>query len=194
MSIADKLITVAENLPKVFEAGEKKHKMRYAVSLGVGDGTNEISFDCPFEPDCVTVSTHGAEAVSAANSVRQMSFDLRSFARYGGIYLIRRSGANINGNFSSGTGKDYFQWANGTCTVIVPQELNVGYLVGAQYICTAVKYTDKSDRELLEDEIMSLAETGEELLYSKTKVNETLSDTEWQLLIANKPKRTFTLI
>ncbi len=194
MSVADKLLEVANGLVLVFEAGENKHKMRYATSLGTGDGTNEISFDCPFEPDAVTVTTHGADAMYAADSVRQMSFDFRSFARYGGIYLIRQSGANINGNFTSATGKNYFRWANGTCTAMVPQSLNAGYIGGVPYICTAVKYTDKSDKALLEEEILSLAETGEILQYSKARVNATLGDEEWQSLIAKKPKRTFTLI
>lgn len=193
MSIADKLTTIAENEQKVYEAGEKKHTSRYATAFVVGDGTKNISFDCPFEPDYIVVQYHGADASSATASLTAMQFDRRSFAVNGGFYSVRLTSKNYIGTVGSATGKTYFKWADGICEVIIPSTLNVTYIDGCQYICIAVKYTDKGDRELLEEEVRLLADTGDTVEYSKTRVNDTVTDAEWQTLIATKPNRTFTL-
>ena len=193
MSIAEKLLTIANNVPRVHLAGEKKHTARYAAALATGDGTNVISFDVPFEPDYISVMRHGADAEAAQYSVRQLTLDARSFARIGGLYMIRKDGSNSHGNFSSATAKNYFRWADGGCTVGVPAALGVPYVDGAEYICVAVKYTDKSDYELLCDEISLLADEGKALSYSSARVLGTVTEEEWQTLIAQKPSRDFTL-
>ena len=194
MNIAEQLLTVANNTPLVFEAGEKKHTMRYATALVVGDGTNIVTFACSFEPDCIFVTPHGADAMSADNAIMQMVFDRRSFARHGGMYRAKKDASNTQGTMASASGRTYFAWADGICTVEVPSSLNAPYITGTQYICSAVKYTDKSDRELLEEEIALLAETGASIQYSKKRINDTVTEAEWQALIAQKPNRTFTLI
>ena len=193
MSVAEKILLLKEDFDNVFAAGEGKHTSRYSVTLAVGDGTNSVTFSVPFEPDCIFVTTHGADATASDNSVLQMVFDKRAFARYGGMYRVRRDGANTQGAMASATGGNYFRWADGVCTVEAPSSLGVNYTSGAQYVCTAVKYTDKSDKDLLSEEIQSLADSGETLSYSQKRINETVTDAEWQTLIALKPNRTFTL-
>ena len=192
MSIAEKLVEVANKIPLVYSAGEAKHTSRYAVDLVVGDGTKNISFACPFEPDYIAVEYHGADASSAAASLTGMHFDRRSFALNGGFYMVRMNSQNYIGTVGSATGRNYFVYANGVCTVKIP--LNVTYIGGCQYICTAVKYTDKSDRELLEEEISLLADTGDALVYSKTRVLSVMTEAEWDAFTkSTKPNRTFTL-
>lgn len=193
MSIADKLSEIANGIPLIFAAGEEKHTSRYAVAFVTGDGTNIISFACPFEPDCFFVTAHGGAAISADNAIMQMVFDARSFARYGGMYRSRKGGANSQGTFSSATGGNYFGRSDGACTLEVPSSLNAPYINGAQYICTAVKYTDKSDRELLEEEIELLSDVGGAVQYSKARINATVTEEEWQEIIAAKENWTFTL-
>ena len=193
MSIADKLSEIASDLPRVFEAGEKKHTARYKTALVAGDGTNIISFEVPFEPDCVFVTAHGAEATTSVSGAMQMIFDIRSFANIGGMYRVRQNSKNTQGAISSASGKNYFRIADGLCSVEVPSVLNSVYPNGVQYIITAVKYTDKSDRELLYDEISMLADMGGAVEYSSARVLATVSEEEWQTLIASKPNRTFTL-
>ena len=197
MSIADKLSEVAKNVQKVFEAGESKHKMRYATAFVTGDGTNTVSWDCPFEPDVMYVTVNGAEGNFTPKSILFMTFDFRAFARYGGHYrFLDAAGTRMQGNMSSGSGRNYFKYANGKCEVTLPvtQSTEAYYNENSRYVCAAVKYTDKSDGELLCEEIAQLADTGEVLQYSKARINATVSDAEWQTLIANKPNRTFTLV
>ena len=194
MSVADKLLTVANNVSRVFAAGEAKHTARYAAAIAVGDGTRFMSFAVPFEADLFCVAAHGAEALSNSNSVLQLVFDSRAFAKRGGCYRILQDGAPSGGYFSSATGGNYFKVADGICTVEAPASLGVNFINGTQYACTAVKYTDKSDGELLEEEIALLSDTGEVLEYSSARVLSTVTEEEWQTLIANKPNRTFTLV
>lgn len=174
-------------------AGEAKHTARYATTLVTGDGTNVIAFKADFAPDCFFVTAHGADAVSADNAIMQMIFDARSFARYGGMYRARRNGANSHGTMASASGGTYFRWKNGICEIEVPASLSAPYISGAQYICSAVKYTDKSDRELLEEEIALLTDNGGTIEYSSARVFGTVTEAEWQTLIATKPNRTFAL-
>lgn len=194
MSIGDKLLKVASNVTRVFAAGESKHLLRYFTDIKVGDSTNTMSFDMPFEPDAVLVVAHGADAVTTYNAVRQMFADFRSFWKSRGIYIVRQNGTFKFGNISSATLNNYFRIADGVCTVEVPAALGVPYANGAQYIVVAVKYTDKSDKELLEEEIALLADTGSTIEYSNARVLEAVTEEEWQTLIATKPNRTFTLV
>lgn len=193
MSIADQLLEVANNIPLVFEAGEKKHIMRYSSVLVVGNDTGALQFNCPFEPDYIVVTAHGATAQSASNTVVFALFDRRAFARVGGFFRTRQGGTYKNNASSTETGYAYFACENGICTVSPPSSYNVTFGNDTQYICAAVKYTDKTDKELLTEEISLLADTGAALEYSKLRINETLTDAEWQTLIATKPNRTFTL-
>ena len=175
-----------------FAAGEAKHTSRYMTALVTGDGTKNISFACPFEPDYIAVKYHGADASSAAAAVTCMVFDRRSFALHGGYYIVRLTGKNYIGTVGSATGGAYFSWENGACTVTSPVGSAL-YIDGCQYICVAVKYTDKSDRELLEEEISRLSDTGGELYYSEQRVTEVMTEEEWQEIIAAKENWTFTL-
>ena len=183
MSVAEKLIEVANKIPLVYSAGEAKHTSRYAVAFVTGDGTKNISFDCPFEPDYIAVQYHGAAASSAAASVTGMYFDRRAFAFHGGFYTVRLNSTNYIGTVGSATGGDYFTWADGICEVIIPSKLNATYIDGCQYICTAVKYTDKSDRELLEEELSLLEPTGGTLYYSEARVTSVMTIEEFEALI-----------
>ena len=193
MSLADKLLEVANNLPRVFEAGEQKHKMRYQSVLIRGNGTGALQFDCPFKPDYILVAAHDADAHSAVNSVILAAFDFRTFAMVGGFLRTRQSGSYKNNAVTATTGVNYFLWADGLCTVAPPSSYNVVYPTDVRYICTAVRYTDKSDKELLEEEIALLADTGGTIQYSESRINETVTDAEWQALIAQKSGRTFAL-
>lgn len=185
---------MAAAIPLVYGAGEAKHTSRYATFFAVGDGTNIISFNCPFKPDSFFVTAHGASAMSADNAIMQMVFDARSFARYGGMYRARKDRSHTHGTMASSSGGNYFRWADGVCAVEVPASLGTPYISGAQYIATAVKYTDKSDRELLEEEISLLADTGETIQYSKARVLSVMTEAEWDAFTKTaKPSRTFTL-
>lgn len=189
MSVAEKLIEVANKIPLVYSAGEAKHTSRYAVAFVVGDGTKNISFDCPFEPDYIAVQYHGAEASSAVYSVTGMYFDRRAFAFHGGFYTVRKNSQNLIGPVGSETGGDYFKWENGICTVIAPLYT---YIKGCQYICTAVKYTDTytNDEELhkvlkalLVEELSRLEPTGDTLYYSKARVTSVMKIEDFEALI-----------
>lgn len=193
MSIADKLLEIANNVPLVYAAGEKKHTSKYATALVTGDGTNSISFDVPFEPDAVFVTYHGADVFAVANSALAAVFDFRSFAEQAGVLRVRRNSSNMQANVSAATGKTVFNVADGGCTVTLPSAYGTPFLNGTQYVCTAVKYTDKSDRELLEEEIALLANETRTIEYSKSRIYATVTAAEWQLMIAHLDNITFSL-
>lgn len=194
MSIADKLLEIANNVPLVYAAGEKKHTSRYATAFVTGDGTNTISFAVPFEPDAVFVTYHGADVFAVANSALTAVFDFRSFAEQAGVLRVRRNSSNMQANVSAATGKTVFNVADGGCTVTLPSAYGTPFLNGTQYVCTAVKYTDKSDRELLEEEIALLPNTARTIEYSSARVLSTLTQAEWETLISTKQGITFTLV
>lgn len=175
-----------------YSEGEAQHTVRYATAFVKGDGTNVILFRADFKPDCFFVTPHGASAIGAT-AIQQMIFDARSFARYGGMYRIRKDGTNTQGTMASASGGNYFKWADGMCTVECPSALGVNYIADAQYICTVVKYTNKTDRELLEEEIAMLSNEARTIEYSKTRINATVTDAEWQTMIAPLTNITFSL-
>ena len=176
-----------------YTEGEAKHTARYATACVTGNGTNALSFSVPFAPDCVTVTYHGADAMSASNAALTAVFDFRCFAALGGALRVRRNGSNMQANVSSANGSTVFKLADGVCTVTIPAAYGTPFLTGTQYICAAVKYTELSDKELLAEEIALLADTGGAIEYSSARVLGTVSEAEWQTLIAQKPNRTFTL-
>lgn len=195
MAIADKLITLKEDFDKVFEAGEKKHISRYATAFKVGDGGTVMSFDCSFEPDFISVSYHGAEAMAADESLLQIQCSKRAFARIAGVYRGIYGSEIKHGSMSAKGLPKYFRYQDGVCTVEIPSlsSFRAEFLANVNYICVAVKYTDKSDRELLEEEIAMLPDTGAPLEYSEVRVLATITEAEWDALIATKPNRTFIL-
>ena len=193
MNTALKLLTIANNVPLVYAAGEKKHTSKYATAFVTGDGTNTISFDVPFEPDAVFVTYHGADVFAVANSALTAVFDFRSFASNAGVLRVRRNSSNMQANVSAVNGKTVFNVVDGNCTVTVPSAYGTPFLSGTQYVCTAVKCTDKTDRELLEEEIALLPNSARTVEYSSARVLDTLTEAEWQTLIATKPNITFTL-
>lgn len=193
MNTAFKLLTIANNVPLVYAAGEKKHTSKYATALVTGGGTNTISFAVPFEPDAVFVTYHGADVFAVTNSALTAVFDFRSFASDAGLLRVRRNSSNMQANVSAANGKTVFNVADGTCTVIVPSAYGTPFLSGTQYVCTAVKYTDKTDRELLEEEIALLPNDTRTIKYSRDRVYGVVTEAEWSAIIGPKNKITFML-
>lgn len=193
MKTALKLLEIANNVPLVYAAGEKKHTSKYATALVTGDGTNTISFAVPFEPDAVFVTYHGANVFAVSNSLLQAVFDFRSFATSSGMYRVYREGKFLQGAVSNANGRDYFRYADGVCTVEVLASYGTPFLSGTQYVCTAVKYTDKTDKELLAEEISLLPNDSRTVQYSRDRVYGAVTEEEWAEIIGGKNKITFSL-
>ena len=193
MNTAFKLLKIASNVPLVYAAGEKKHTSRYVTAFVTGDGTNSISFDVPFKPDAVFVTYHGANVFAVSNSLLQAVFDFRSFAPTSGMYRVQIGGSVKQGAVSNANGRDYFRYADGVCTVEVLASYGTPFLSGTQYVCTAVKYTDKTDKELLAEEIALLPNDSRTVQYSRDRVYGAVTEEEWAEIIGPKDNITFTL-
>lgn len=207
MSIADKLTAINENVPKVYDAGKMEAEAvcqaKHYVTVLPGSGETSMSFHVPIEPDLLVVIGFDPTAwVGASSSAMAFIYDLKSMG-----FLV---GATIA---SAGTGGSpratvtamrqvdaeakYARSEGGTVTL---QKMS-GSVSGESatfpqnvlYSITAVKYTDKTDKERITEMVNGLTGTGT-ISIRAAMVNEAFTDAEWNALIATKPGWTFKLV
>ena len=199
MSVSEKLTAVAENVAKVYAAGEVKsdarHSLLYKTEFAAGNGGTEMVFDCPFEPDAFCL-TSWSPLANDVISVHICVGDYRTFGKFGGMIKARVSSGDTYSRISAATLRNYYAYSDGSMKFTVPNTtLYEGVCFDTQlmYSFAAVKYTDKSDYELLSEDIALLNDVGGSVTYSQARVNATVTEEEWLALIATKPNWTFTL-
>lgn len=190
-------------IDEVYKAGEAfaaaACAAKHYTQVKEGSGTSTMRFDCPFAPDSVLIYTWSPFFISKDNTVNLWAVDLRSFGRYGGMFKYRTD-TNLFSHVTNATLADYVVYENGTIALISPDAISeVLFDAGMQFVFVAVKYTDKTDWQLLKEEIARLSATGDDVVYSEKRVyealaSEGLTETDWETLISTKPDRTIILV
>lgn len=198
MSIAEKLTQVADNQQRVFDAGaqlaREECKAKHYVMEFTGDGTDSVTFQCPFEPDAVIVLGFDPFAYFKTGGIMSLTFDMSAFGRRGCSYFTTPDRGSVGSpkgakNLIAKSGENQY-----TISGIVVGSTTGIFFSGSKYQVIAVKYTDKTDKQRITEFIESLPSGGTDsiTLYAD-KVNAAFSETEWSALIATKPTYTFVM-
>lgn len=183
-------------------ACESKH----FITTFIGCGENNFSIEVPFDPDIVCVVCHSPQSNNVKNEWMDLRFDRRNAGQYLGYFMYARSdGSRTNTRVGYATAKDIVYYENGRLYFAAPNATLQALAWGTdlRYVLTALKYTNKTDKELVAEEIAILPETGSALAYSLERINKIFetadgandgsTSEEWKALVATKPNRTFTL-
>ena len=204
MSIAEKLSELASDLPRVFEAGAAKEAANCAAKHFVceiaGNGTGTVSFEMPFVPDYITVSSFNPFCISEVGALINLMYDLRSFGRLAGssVYCRTENTTTLINVTQSGAASR-FTFADGVCTVqnlgkVQNAETPIVFANGERYLITAQRYTDKTDKEIIAEYINSLVDDGGTITISEAKKEANFTEEEWNILINTKQSWTFNLV
>ena len=157
--------------------GKSECEGKHFVGTFIGDGTGTAKFLVPFKPDCISVYGMSPFNYKRAHSVAYFTADLKTFGYIGAACGAHRS----NGNVMSApiTTKSipnvYQQDADGWVTLsglVGDGGLGLGkFPADTEYIVVAAKYTDKTDKQYLDDFVLSLDASSEAVTLSKERVD-----------------------
>lgn len=203
MSLAEKIIAAASNVPLVFAAGESAANAEWQSKFYVGYAdfadTNGITVELPFVPDRLFVASLDALVMSTPLTYSMLTFDRTSFSERCATMNLVDGGLTARFAFIGNATRDtYFKVDGCRVTFTPPKSSYYGtslWRSGAKYLVLAAR-SEKSERERLYCEVNALGEGGGSITFSEKRVYETVAQDEWEALIA--PKRecgwTFVLV
>lgn len=203
MNTSEKLKAVADNVEKVYAAGEKRCRERHCCILAKGDGTDTLTFSLPFEPDVLYVFTNAPEVRVERSNVVYLEIDFSALGQ-----LVGKKGGSV-GNAGAGLYSNnlcnaksaygmYHRADNGTVTisnVTVPAS-DLGlcrFAAGVDYAILASKLDLLPLKARIEESVRKLPDTACTAYYQSEKVNEAFTAEQWTLLMSEKPNCTFTM-
>ena len=203
MRIAEKLTTVAENMPLVYAAGKAACAQKHFVTTVTGNGQESISVNVPFKPDVLLmfVSEVGmyGKLDSTKSFVSLIHFDISGFGMIGGRYECFIAGGVKQTAVTTTTMLTRYAMADDGMVTLQNFSTSgttaIGtFLDGVEYVVIAAKYTDQTDRERITQYVQSLSPTGGSVTMNGAKKTAAFTDEEWNALIAQKPGWTFSFI
>lgn len=173
-------------------------KAKYYATVIPGSGETTLSFHVPFEPDLICIVGFDPTCLLVNYTNMLFVFDVAAFGLMGG-FVVTSKGSNVqNGAMTTVTALNrYSQASDGTVTIqkIIALSGNPDgtFASNVMYSVTAVKYTDKTDKERITEMVNSLdgSAEGKSLTLNRAKVNAAFTTEEWNALIATKPNWTF---
>ena len=194
------------------EQGEAACRARHFSQIVVGDGSTELKFHVPFEPDTIIVSCHDPAIRATKGIISAVQFEPRAFGQIAGFYSITSGpasgtslGSYVNGlNPANTLSTRYVRNDDGEVVLknFVTQGSSPvqGYFGnGLEYIVAAAKVIEKSDRVRIEASLRSFPSNpaAKYIVYlRKDMIEAEFPGTEWNDFIGNAPMSmyTFTLI
>lgn len=168
----------------------------YVGEVGFAD-TNGITVELPFVPDKLCVISFDALTMSTPYTYYLLAFDRAAFAqRCAQMSLLNDSLSIQSAGLANATRDTYFTVTDNGVTFTPPQSSFFAtslWRSGAKYFVMAYR-SGKTDRQLLEEEIAALPADGDSVTFSQKRVLETVTEAEWETLIAAKPNWSFNLV
>ena len=164
-----------------------------------GSGTDALTFSLPFEPDLLCVMGSEPTVLTRKNNAVMAVLDLRALGLVGGFLLSFDEGTNMKQMMVTSVTslKRYSRTEDGLVTLTGIDTKTSGVMAAfspqVHYAVTAVKYTDRTDRQRITDMVRSLTGSGS-LTLNRAKVSAAFTEEEWQALMAEKPGWTFAFI
>ena len=193
---------MAAAIPEVFAAGEsaeaEKVAARQFVTALCGNDENTISIPIPFKPDLILISSFDAYSRKSASTYNAMMYDFRAAARSPVAFILytNSKATASTTTVSNSNAKNLFTYAGGIFTFTAPSSTEyqlAKWRSELLYAVSAFKYTDKSDKELISEQISRLPDSGGTVEFASAAISAAFTDDEWASLIATKPNWTFTL-
>lgn len=184
-------------LERRFAAHESGCIAKHFVTTIEGNGEESLSFHVPFEPDALLVINYDTLNRYTNYTVQAFIADLRALGLLAGnSFTSRSTGAPyVMTMTTTSLLTRYSRAEDGTVTLRnISAVTGYGrFAQGVNYSVTAVKYTDKTDKELFTDLVNRLEGSGT-VEVCQAKAEAAFTDEEWQSLIATKPDWTFTFV
>lgn len=185
------LDAIAAAIPDVFGAGEGKKDSEWRDKVYVDtvsfNDTNGITVSLPFVPDRFCVISYEALAMSTPYTYYLLVFDRASFAqRCAQMGIVGETLSLTSAALNNATRDTYFTVSENSVIFTPPQSSywkTSLWRKGADYFVFAYR-SGKSDRQLLEEEIAALPAGGGSVVFSGKRVFETVSEAEWESIIA----------
>ena len=208
MSISEKLKTVAENMERVYEAGCREGtatcEAKHYAAVVYGDGTQQLTFSLPFEPDMLYIFTNEPDIRTQVAVSAYIEIDFACFGLLAGKVGVT-SGSNGTGVYAnllksnSTVVSMYTRGSDGTVTIQNAgySNINGGDYVfgdGVPYVVLAVKSEMKDLKTRMTESVRRLTDTKCVAYYQTHKKNAAFTDEEWAALIAEKPLCTFNMV
>lgn len=209
MNIGEKLKTVAENVEKVYEAGaqnaEAACRAKHYAAVVYGNGTEQMTFHLPFEPDVLYIFTNEPEIRTQVAVSSYIEIDLACFGMLAGKIGVTSGHNSGTGGYSNvqktnSTVKEmYTRDADGTVTVRNAGNKNINngeYVFGAgvPYVILAAKPGLQDLKTRMTESVRRLPDSACVAYYQSEKRQAAFTDEEWTALIAEKPLCTFNIV
>ena len=176
--------------------GHARCTEKHFATTVLGNGETSISFQIPFEPDCLLINCGDSDLFGASTAmVASVYLDLASFGMIGGVGQVGTTGGFKNQAMTTTSIYNRYSRAeDGTVTLgnINSSTVSV-FKANRPYVVFAVKYVEQTDKERITEYVRSLGDSGSVTL-NQAKVSAAFSDEEWAALIAEKPGWTFSFI
>ena len=171
---------------------------KHYVTVMPGSGETSLSFHVPFAPDLLMVVGFDPTVMTGTDQILLFVYDIAAFGLMGGYMLTcRKQNVYSLAMTTVSALEKYTRAEDGTVTLsnIKGNATHpvAAFAENAQYSVTAVKYTDKTDKERITEMVEELTGSGS-LTMNRAKVNAAFTDEEWSALIATKPDWTFAFI
>ncbi len=194
---------MAGEIGKVYAAGwARAADFYYAERVTLPARQTYIDLPVDFFPDQVYLFTTktGARDTAATTIAQHVCF-LPTVDSYCGMLAYNTTGGNTSATRRSG----YYGTSSGGAHRLL-SETAEGYRMSAgaadgitlhydagEYKVVAVKYSDKSDRDMLTEYVRALPDTAVTVYIASLMRERAFADEEWDTLIAEKPNATFVL-
>lgn len=177
---------------------EQEWANKFYMTTVRGNDTCNLTVSLPFKPDYFAVLVYEPYAVSISNTFVRIERDFRSFAKWGGSAQYN-TGANSNpiAPISNNSIDGFITWDGNNIKFICPSNMTAyKWRNECLYRILAVNYANgKTDKELLEEYVLSLPDSGGSVTLSLRRYNESgITETQWDELIAQKPNWTFVFV
>ena len=173
---------------------------KHFVTEFMGNGQTSYTINIPFEPDMILLLGWEPMCFVGSNNAVIFCADLRSFSMAAGLLCVQHTGMNVyNTLMTTKSYKTRYSRAeNGDITIkgltISDPAITGVFSPNIKYKLSAVKYTDKTDKELITDFVNRLpSDSSGSVTMNQEKVNAAFTTAEWSALIATKPNWTFAM-
>lgn len=197
---------MAPAVPAVYDAGaaagkaeaEQTCAMQHFVTVLTGSGETSLSFHVPFPPDLLVVTGYDPTVLATDYQVMMFVYDIAAFGLMGGYMLTSCNQSAYSLAMTTVSALTRYARADDGTVTLGNIRGNNSHPVGTfgaavQYTVTAVKYTNRTDKERITEMVEGLTGSGS-LTLNRAKVNGAFTDEEWAALIATKPDWTFAFV
>ena len=197
---------MATAIPIVYKAGEDARQQLIDkdiyIGTSYGNGQKDITIDMPILPDVLCIFSFDTTVQRLDSRWTVALYDRRAFGDIVGTvryYLKSSENYGAGAQVASTAQKMYvFDTENNKMIFTAPSTTTYQKQVWSAetpYFVFAFRYAgNKTDKQLLEEIVARLDNsTGGTYIFSKHRINQTVTDAEWNELIAIKPNLTFVL-